>query len=439
VALIVVEILTVWPNRLAAALFWLAAACVAGVGLGSAALAGARSRVRPRFDHRTSVRAVSVLIAAYDEEPVIGRTLTAVTSSWYPLLEVVVVDDGSTDGTAAEVLAKARQDPRIRLVQQPNGGKWSALNNGLRQLRGDIVVTLDADTVFTEDTVANLVRRFTLPGSERLGAVAGVIRVGNRTVNLLTRWQALEYLTQIGIERAAFAKLGAVPIVPGACAAWRRRALLDVGGYPPTTLAEDCDLTLSLHRAGWQVTQDDDAIAHTEAPDHVDALLAQRIRWTFGTLQSLWKHRDLMFRRRYGLLGMVVLPYLVLSIVLPILFLPLIAVMGFVAVEGQGWWVVGLYFGAFTGVHAVVAAVACRLMHERWQHLLVVPLYRVVYEPLRAYLLYTSAYLAIRGVRMRWQKLHRTGALDGWLAVADEAEKKPDGTRAADSAAEATR
>jgi cellulose synthase/poly-beta-1,6-N-acetylglucosamine synthase-like glycosyltransferase/peptidoglycan/xylan/chitin deacetylase (PgdA/CDA1 family) len=412
-----VKAFTVWPNRMVTVLFWFAALAVVGVGLTSVGLAAARHRTRPRFLGGIPRLPVSVLIAAYNEERVIRRTLATLTASSYPVLEIVVVDDGSKDGTSAEVLAAAETDPRIRLVRQPNGGKWSALNNGLTHLRGDIVVTLDADTVFTADTVGNLVRQFTLPGSERLAAVAGVVRVGNRALNIITRWQALEYLTQIGIERAAFAKLGAIPIVPGACAAWRRQAVLDVGGYAPVTLAEDCDLTLSLQQAGWKVAQDDDAIAYTEVPDHVDALLAQRMRWTFGTLQSLWKHRGMMFRRRHGLLGMAVLPYMVLSILVPILFLPFIAVMAFVAVREQGWWVVGLYFGVFTTVHALVAAAACRLMRESWRVLAVVPIYRVVYEPLRAYLLYTSVYLAVRGVRLGWNKLQRTGAMDAAVTV----------------------
>jgi peptidoglycan-N-acetylglucosamine deacetylase len=430
-----VKAVTVWPNRMVTALFWFAALAVVGVGLTSVGLAAARHRSRPRFRGGIPLLPVSVLVAAYNEERVIRRTLDTLSASRYPVLEIVVVDDGSKDGTSAEVLAAAETDPRIRLVRQPNGGKWSALNNGLTHLRGEVVVTLDADTIFTGETVGNLVRQFTLAGSERLAAVAGVVRVGNRALNVITRWQALEYLTQIGIERAAFAKLGAIPIVPGACAAWRRQAVLDVGGYAPVTLAEDCDLTLSLQQAGWQVAQDDDAIAYTEVPDHVDALLAQRMRWTFGTLQSLWKHRGMMFRRRHGLLGMAVLPYMVLSILVPILFLPFIAVMAFVAVREQGWWVVGLYFGVFTTVHALVAAAACRLMRESWRVLAVVPIYRVVYEPLRAYLLYTSVYLAVRGVRLGWNKLQRTGAMDA--AVTAGGTAAPAGSERAAAQAEA--
>ena len=409
----------VWPNKLINFLFVFALAMVGAVGGSNTVLAIARRRTRGRYNPNVALQSVSIVVAAYNEEKVIRRTLETLLDSTYPFIELLVINDGSTDRTAAEVEVMMPRDPRIRLINQPNRGKWAALNNGTAQARGDILVTLDADTVFTRDTVANLVRQFATDPDGRLGAVAGVVRVGNRERNLLTRWQALEYLTQIGIERSAYAQLGAVPIIPGACAAWRKAAVAEVGGYSHSTLAEDCDLTLSLHQAHWRVSQDDQALAYTEAPDHVDALLAQRIRWTFGTLQAIFKHRNMLLRRRYGWLGMAVLPYMAVSVLVPIVFLPFIAVMGVLAVQNSGWGTVGLYFALFLALHLLIAAVAVILMRERWANLLMVPIYRVVHEPLRAYLLYTSAYLAIRGVKLGWNKLQRTGAMDAVLDVHD--------------------
>jgi cellulose synthase/poly-beta-1,6-N-acetylglucosamine synthase-like glycosyltransferase len=184
---------------------------------------------------------------------------------------------------------------------------------------------------------------------------------------------------------------------------------------------------LSLHQARWRVSQDDEALAYTEAPDHADALLAQRIRWTFGTLQAIFKHRNMLLRRRYGWLGMAVLPYMVISVVVPIVFLPFIAVMGVLAVQNSGWATVGLYFLLFLALHLLIASVAVILMRERWANLLMVPIYRVVHEPLRAYLLYTSVYLAIRGVKLGWNKLQRTGVMDAVLdlPVQDHAASLP--------------
>src|SRR3954469_1049094 len=431
----------VWPNRVMHFLFVFALAIVGAIGIVNTALAIARRRRQPRYGTDLPLLPVSIIIAAYNEEKVIRRTLQTLLNSTYPFLELLVIDDGSTDRTAVEVETMMRRDLRIRLIHQPNRGKWAALNNGTAQARGDILVTLDADTIFTPETVANLVRQFAVDPDGRLGAVAGVVRVGNRARNLLTRWQALEYLTQIGIERSAYAQLGAVPIIPGACAAWRRAAVLEVGGYSNSTLAEDCDLTLSLHQARWRVSQDDQALAYTEAPDHADALLAQRIRWTFGTLQAIFKHRNMLLRRRYGWLGMAVLPYMVISVLVPIVFLPFIAVMGILTVQNSGWATVGLYFLLFLGLHVLIAAVAVILMRERWANLLMVPVYRVVYEPLRAYLLYTSAYLAIRGVKLGWNKLQRTGAMDSVVDVHGRrhpdptpVERQPAATRALEEA-----
>lgn len=418
VTLMLVKAVFVWPSSLLTALFVFAMLAVVLVGFGYAALAWVRNRRRRKivFPGPADIALpTSVVLAAFNEEPVIARTLRSILNADYPILEIIVVDDGSTDGTTDEVRSVMAQDPRVVLLQQPNTGKAHALNNGVQTAAGDFVVTLDADTIMTSKTVTNMVRHFALDGADRLGAVAGVVRVGNRATNLLTRWQALEYLTQIGIERSAQDLLGAISIIPGACAAWRKEAILDAGGYSNITLAEDCDLALTMHHLGWKVTQDDEALAYTEAPQTVDDLLAQRTRWTFGTLQAIWKHRGMLFRRKYGALGCFVLPNYVLSVLMPVIFLPFVVGMGWLALQEQGPGVLFEYFLLFVLSHMVVAAIAVRLMHEKYHHVLMVPLYRLVFEPLRAYLLYTSVFLAIKGGRMGWNKLVRTGSLDSLM------------------------
>jgi len=418
ITLTVVKALFVWPNSVLRWLFVFAMLAVVLVGFGYAALAWVRYRRRRKivFPGPADIALpTSVVLAAFNEEPVVARTLRSILNSDYPILEIIVVDDGSTDGTADEVRAVMAQDPRVVLLQQPNTGKAYALNNGVQKAAGDFVVTLDADTIMTSSTVTNMVRHFALDGADRLGAVAGVVRVGNRATNLLTRWQALEYLTQIGIERSAQDLLGAISIIPGACAAWRKQAILDAGGYSNITLAEDCDLALTMHHLGWKVTQDDEALAYTEAPQTVDDLLAQRTRWTFGTLQAIWKHRGMMFRRKYGALGWFVMPNYVLSVLMPVIFLPFVVGMGWLALQEQGPGVLIEYFALFVLTQMVVAAIAVRLMRENYHHVLMVPLYRLVFEPLRAYLLYTSVFLAIKGGRMGWNKLVRTGSMDSLM------------------------
>ncbi|NEK59047.1 glycosyltransferase [Geodermatophilus sabuli] len=396
------------PPDLLYVLFILALVTMLGYGLFNAVLAVARARRRVR-PINTATPPVTVLIAAYNEERVIARTLEYLLASHYPIGEIVVIDDGSTDGTAAAVTAVAERDDRVRLFRQNNAGKWAALNNGFARARHDFVVTLDADTLFTPDTVGRLMEQFHSP---RVGAVAGVIKVGNFSTNVITRWQALEYITQIGLERAAAALLDAVMIVPGACAAWRKAAVLEAGGYTDATLAEDCDLTLGLHQAGWRVEQADRAIAWTEAPETLDSLLRQRVRWMYGTIQAVWRHRGMLLRPRFGWLGMLVMPMTVLTLVVPLVFTPLI-ILGIVqTLASQGPLALVLYFALFAAVYGVLAAIAVRLLHERAEHLLMVPVYRLIYEPLRVYLLYASLGTALRGVRLGWGKLTRTARMD---------------------------
>ena len=163
------QMIYVWPNRVMHFLFVFALTIVGAIGVLHTALAVARRRRQPRYDANVVLLPVSVVIAAYNEEKVIRRTLETLLSSTYPFLELLVVNDGSTDRTAIEVEAMMERDPRIRLINQPNRGKWAALNNGTAQARGDILVTLDADTIFTPDTVANLVRQFAVDPDGRLG------------------------------------------------------------------------------------------------------------------------------------------------------------------------------------------------------------------------------------------------------------------------------
>ncbi|MBI1213857.1 MAG: glycosyltransferase [Alphaproteobacteria bacterium] len=275
---------------------------------------------------------VSVLIPAFNEANVIGFSIDRILASSYPNLEVIVIDDGSTDTTSEIVRQRCGDNSRVTLITIANSGKATAVNTGLARARGEIVVALDADTQFEPETISRLTRWFADP---KVGAVAGNAKVGNR-VNMMTRWQALEYITAQNLERRALAAINCVTVVPGAVGAWRRRVLDDLGGFPADTLAEDQDLTISVQRAGWQVMFDAEAIAWTEAPDTLKGLARQRFRWAYGTLQCLWKHSGAVLRPRYGTLGLVGLPQVWLFQILFAVISPLVDLM-------LVWQLIGTY------------------------------------------------------------------------------------------------
>ena len=195
-------------------------------------------------------------------------------------------------------------DSRVHIIHQVNRGKSAALSLAMSQAKTKIVVTIDADTEIEPDAISKLLRHFSDP---RVGAVAGNVKVGNRT-RWLTRWQALEYITSQNMEKRAFDLLNCITVVPGALGAWRTEAIEAAGGITSDTVAEDADLTIAIRRLGWRISYDEEAIAWTEAPETPGALIRQRFRWTFGTLQSFWKHRDTLLRPKYGTLGWIALP-----------------------------------------------------------------------------------------------------------------------------------
>ena len=253
----------------------------------------------------TYAPSVSVVVPAYNEGKVVVATVHSLLASRYDgPLQILVVDDGSRDDTVEVTQRAFLGERRVSVLTKENGGKASALNHGITRATGEIIIGLDADTVFLPDTIRALVQPLENP---KVGAVAGNAKVGNR-INLVTRLQALEYITSQNLDRRAFAQLDCITVVPGAVGAWRKSAVDGVGGFRSDTLAEDQDLTIRLHRAGWSVDYVDSAIAYTEAPDSLHGLAKQRFRWSFGTLQCVWKHRAVLFRRGQGALGWFAFP-----------------------------------------------------------------------------------------------------------------------------------
>ncbi|HEX4850780.1 MAG TPA: polysaccharide deacetylase family protein, partial [Puia sp.] len=241
---------------------------------------------------------VSIIVPAYNEEVNAVSSLQNLLRTDYPNFEIIFVDDGSKDATYIKVRNAFPNHPKVRVLTKPNGGKASALNFGILQSKADFVVCIDADTKLLPDAVSNLMMHFSpaleIPGQPQVGAVAGNVKVGNK-VNLLTRWQSIEYVSSQNFDRKAFAYVNAITVVPGAIGAFRKKAIEEAGGFTTDTLAEDCDLTIRILRCNYKIENESGAIAMTEAPETLKMFFKQRFRWSFGVLQTFWKNRDVLF------------------------------------------------------------------------------------------------------------------------------------------------
>jgi len=358
---------------------------------------------------RDPVRQVSIVVPGYNEAKVIERTIQSLLASEGVEVEIIVVDDGSTDGTAEVVRDAFKDEKRVRLVRLVNGGKARALNEGFRRATHEIVVAMDADTIFFPDTVKNLARRFDDP---RVAAVAGRALVGN-TDHFIGRWQSLEYVVGQAIERRAWHLLGVVSVVPGAVGAWRRDATLAAGGFGTDTLAEDSDLSIDLQVRGWRVEYAPDALALTEAPESVGALLKQRFRWCFGVLQTVWKHKKAIVLppKKNPVIGVVLLPAVLLSHIATPLLAPIADIAALIAIFlGYGSTVLP-YALALLLAELILTVTALAIdrgpMRLMWDW----PINRSLYRWILFIALSRAAAAALRGTAVGWGKLVRTGTV----------------------------
>jgi cellulose synthase/poly-beta-1,6-N-acetylglucosamine synthase-like glycosyltransferase/peptidoglycan/xylan/chitin deacetylase (PgdA/CDA1 family)/spore germination protein YaaH len=378
------------------------------------------SKASPGFNPR-----VAVLIPAYNEETVIVRTIRSVLNSDYSNLHIIVIDDGSLDRTAEVAREAYAAEPRVQVLSKPNGGKAAALNFALDRLEEDIYVGIDADTVIAADAISKLIPHFEDP---RIGAMAGNAKVGNR-VNLWTRWQALEYITSQNFERRALDLFHVVTVVPGAIGAWRTAPVKAAGGYPLNTVAEDADLTMNLLEQGFKVDYEDRSLAFTEAPIDAKGLMRQRFRWSFGTLQAVWKHRAAFVRNKA--MGLFALPnIIVFQMFLPLVspFIDMMFLYGvfnyFVdryyhpeAASAASFQKLLAYFGAFLLIDFVTSTIAFSLERkhpankgDRWL-LFHIWLQRFAYRQIFSIVLFKTVKRAIDGKPFNWDKIARTAKM----------------------------
>lgn len=352
---------------------------------------------------------VSILVPAYNEEVNAVNSLNNLLRCDYPNFNIIFVDDGSKDNTFQNVDAAFSNHDKVKVFTKPNGGKASALNYGISKTNAEYVVCIDADTKLKPDAVRLLMQHF-LSGNNTLkvAAVAGNVKVGNQ-VNTITNWQNIEYITSQNFDRVAFAYINAITVVPGAIGAFKKAALIEAGGFTTDTLAEDCDLTIRLLRLGYIVENENKAIAMTEAPETIPQFLKQRLRWSFGVMQTFWKHRDALFNTNYKSLGWLALPNMLLFQFFIPLFSPLADIMMLIGLFTGNAEKIGIYYSLFMLVDAAIALLAFSFEKENIKKLVWLLPQRLMYRWLMYIVLFRAYRRAIKGELQHWGVLKRTG------------------------------
>ncbi|MES1218845.1 MAG: glycosyltransferase, partial [Bacteroidota bacterium] len=412
-----VDIFIYWTGRFLFAAFWVAIV----LGLVKIFLMGILATL-DYFKTKKEVFAagtilpgkVSIIVPAYNEEINAIKTVKNLLMQDYPDYEIIFIDDGSTDNTYKNVTDAFKNNERVKVFTKPNGGKASALNKGISHAIGDYVVCIDADTLLMPDGVRQMMKYFSLPGTnnKNVTAVAGNVKVGNEK-NILTKWQSIEYTTAQNFDRRAFDYLNCITVVPGAIGAFKKSAVIEAGGFTTDTLAEDCDLTIRLLRQGGTIRNCPKAVAITEAPETIKQFMKQRFRWNYGIMQSFWKNKDACFNPRYKALAMVALPNILLFQMLMTIFAPLADLLFFFSIawswhDAESLQKLLLFYGLFLLVDVMVSIMAFSFEKEKFYKLVWLIPQRFVYRQLMYVVLFRSIAKAIKGEVQGWGVLKRT-------------------------------
>lgn len=351
---------------------------------------------------------VSLIVPAYNEEVNAVSSLNNLLQQDYPHFNIIFIDDGSKDETYKRVFDAFNNHPTVNVLTKPNGGKASALNYGILQTNAGYIICIDADTKLYPDAISRMMYHFLRTDAPRIGAVAGNVKVGNQ-VNLLTKWQAIEYTTSQNFDRMAFAKINAITVVPGAIGAFKKEAMEEAGKFTTDTLAEDCDLTIRILRAGYVIENENKAIAVTEAPEKVKQFVKQRTRWSFGVMQTFYKHRTTLLNPAYKALGMIAMPnILIFQFIIPF-FSPLADLFMFIGLFTGNAAKIGIYYGIFMLVDISISVIAFFFEKEKPYKLIWIIPQRFVYRWLMYIVLFKSLRKAVKGELQSWGVLKRTG------------------------------
>lgn len=353
---------------------------------------------------------ISIVVPAYNEGPLIQKSVGSLLRLDYPNYEILIVDDGSTDDTylRAQEMTRLGHRASVRVITKPNGGKWDALNAGMAHARGEFILNMDGDTLLSANSLRACIRHFEDP---KIGAVAGSIKVYNRE-NLLTRMQALEYIEGLAMARKAQSYARICNIIPGPLGMFRKSALRQVGGYDHDTFAEDCDVTLKLLLMGWHVSYEPSAVAWVETPSKSLDLIKQRYRWSRGILQAIAKHKDSLWNPRKSGINFFILWYMLFeNIIWPItnvlsnLIFIYIGLNYGVLLLLLYWWV------QLTLLDMLAAAYCIVLEKEDASLMLYAPFFRIFYILYIDVVKVFANFEELWGTHMTWGKLEREGKL----------------------------
>ncbi len=379
----------------------------------------------PRRTYDTTGKiSVSVIVPAYNEAKVIQKTIDSLLLNNYPKFDIIVVDDWSTDLTSHIVQQEYGNNQSIRLFTRMNTWKGESINYGVQHTNADVVIVIDADTIFAPDTIQKLARHFINP---LVGAVSGNVVVWNRE-NILTHLQALEYNTSQNLDRRAYDAMNTITVVPGAVWAWRRKILLQLGWFSKDTLAEDSDMTVSILRAGYLIQHEEYAYAYTEAPITWRSFAKQRFRWAFWVLQVTWKHIDVLFTPntpvalRFFIFPSFIIYQTIVPIIAPLfdIFTIIMLILNTLSYFLYGS---GIYFETllhvlsysliFLTLDFIIACTALTFeKNESWKLLIYFLPQRILYRFFMYYINLLALWSGIKWGIIGWGKIERSGTVN---------------------------
>lgn len=348
---------------------------------------------------------VSIIVPCYNEQLTLENCVKTLVDQTYDKYEIIIVDDGSTDSTL-NVARSLLHYEKISVLSKPNGGKASALNYGIKHCSGNIVVCVDADSIFLNDTLSKLVEPFSDPA---VAAVAGNVKVVNRK-KLLLKNQALEYIVGLNLHRRMFTHLNCVPVIPGAIGAVKKEIILEVGGYSVDTIVEDMDLTMAISKRGYKIEYVGEAIAYTEAPESYKDFWKQRYRWFYGTFEVMNKYKNILFNYNSGKeLGVVGLPYMMYTMfgsvaVTLVLFCLVISIIFY----GNSYNLLPLIF-TILFLQNVLMLYSVLIDREDKKLLLYWPFQIFIYKQILCMIIIKAFIDYITGKKTKWNKIDRLG------------------------------